>query len=351
MGIGTSVGLQSKVWFSLAQGAVTEVYYPTLDRANTREMKFLITDGETFLDDETTDTIQSVQLVHPLALAYRLINTDKQGKYRLIKTVITDPQRHSLVIRVTFEALQGKVSDYRLYMYTNPHMNNTGWQDSGYLANFKGQEMFLAGEADTWLAISSSARWKQSSVGFFGRSDGLQQLKTNYRLDATYSQAIDGNIAHLAEIDPADADEFTVVFGFGPDPQRAVETNLASLQTDFSRLEMEYIQGWNSYCTSIDDLDGQATQLYYVSAMILKACEDKTYRGAMIASLSVPWGEASVDDHTGGYHLVWARDLYHVARAFMAIGDVQAANRALDYLAKYQQRPDGSFPQNSWLNG
>jgi glucoamylase len=35
----------------------------------------------------------------------------------------------------------------------------------------------------------------------------------------------------------------------------------------------------------------------------------------------------------------------------VAIGDQAAANRALDYLFQVQQRPDGSFPQNSRVDG
>ena len=52
-----------------------------------------------------------------------------------------------------------------------------------------------------------------------------------------------------------------------------------------------------------------------------------------------------------GYHAVWSRDLYHVATAFLAAGDRGSANRALAYLFKVQQKADGSFPQNSWVDG
>ena len=290
--------MQSKVWFSLAHGAVTEVYYPALDKANTREMKFFITDGRTFLDDETKDTIQSVQLVHPLALAYRLINTDKEGKYRLVKTVITEPFRNSLLMKVNFMALEGRVDDYKLYLYTDPHVNNSGWCDVGYCGTYRGQELFLAGEGPIWMAVGSSAPWAKSSVGFCGRSDGLEDLHRSFGLQHTYDQAIDGNIAHIAQIEGRD--EFTVVMGFGRDAQEAAQTALDTLRDDWHRLEMEYIREWNAYCTGLDRLDGKATQLYYVSGMVLKACEDKTHRGAMIASLSVPWGEASSDDNTCG---------------------------------------------------
>jgi glucoamylase len=87
--------------------------------------------------------------------------------------------------------------------------------------------------------------------------------------------------------------------------------------------------------------------------MVLKALEDKTYRGAMIASPSVPWGGGpNANEPTiSGYHAVWSRDLYQVATAFLALGDPASANRALDYLFQVQQRPDGSFPQNSWVDG
>jgi glucoamylase len=51
------------------------------------------------------------------------------------------------------------------------------------------------------------------------------------------------------------------------------------------------------------------------------------------------------------YHAVWSRDLYQIATGLLAVGDTAAANRALDFLWNVQQRPDGSFPQNSRLDG
>ena len=73
----------------------------------------------------------------------------------------------------------------------------------------------------------------------------------------------------------------------------------------------------------------------------------------MIASMTVPWGFAAKSDKpdVGGYHLIWARDLYEVATGLWAAGDRDAAERALTYLYTVQQKPDGSFPQNSWLDG
>src|SRR5438874_1770354 len=63
-----------------------------------------------------------------------------------------------------------------------------------------------------------------------------------------------------------------------------------------------------------------------------------------------PWGETRGDNDLGGYHLVWTRDLVQSAGALLATGQSGTPLRALIWLAAIQL-PDGSFPQNSWLNG
>ena len=87
--------------------------------------------------------------------------------------------------------------------------------------------------------------------------------------------------------------------------------------------------------------------------MVMAALEDKTYRGASVASPSMPWawGDGTVEKPSGPYHLVWSRDLYQVATAQLAAGDRRAAGRLLSYLFRRQQKKDGSFPQNSDVDG
>ena len=70
----------------------------------------------------------------------------------------------------------------------------------------------------------------------------------------------------------------------------------------------------------------------------------------MVASMSIPWGETKSDNDLGGYHLVWTRDLVQSATALLATGQTGTPLRALIWLAAIQ-RPDGSFPQNSWIDG
>ena len=70
----------------------------------------------------------------------------------------------------------------------------------------------------------------------------------------------------------------------------------------------------------------------------------------MIASASIPWGDHKGDDDVGGYHLVWTRDAVQSATALLASGRKETARRALVYVA-CSQAPDGSFPQNFWIDG
>ncbi|UMG93027.1 glycoside hydrolase family 15 protein [Nocardioides sp. TF02-7] len=94
---------------------------------------------------------------------------------------------------------------------------------------------------------------------------------------------------------------------------------------------------------------------YLASALVLAAAEDKLNPGALVASPSAPWvwGNEVPDlsSPSGAYHLVWARDSYEFATALWAVGDRAAARRSVRWLFGVQQRPDGSFPQNSDVRG
>ena len=51
-GVGTAYSDLSRVWFTVSKGILNEVYYPTVDRPQIRDLQYLITDGETFFRDE-----------------------------------------------------------------------------------------------------------------------------------------------------------------------------------------------------------------------------------------------------------------------------------------------------------
>ena len=366
VGIGTALSKESLVWFSLAGGMLTEVYYPTIDCPNLKELKFFVL-SEDGLEEERQ--MEQKVMSRERSLHFTQINTTKNGKFRLRKTTIAHPRKNAVLVRVQLEAVVGKLSDYRLCLYIIPHINNSGWGDrvfrgkyclesqggescgfgSSCIGHAEVADCIEAQENDIAMALATTLPWRKSSVGYAGRSDGLADLAKG-GLQHQYAYAEDGHVAGTVELELEEG-EFTVALGFGSNAEEAAEVAFASLRDDWHELEREYCRGWEEYCRSLDDLNGQATPLYYRSAMVLRALEDKLHPGAMVASLSIPWGEAWDDWNSGGYHLVWVRDLYHTAMAFIAMGDTAAANRALDYMIGCMQNEDGSFKQNAWVDG
>jgi len=145
--------------------------------------------------------------------------------------------------------------------------------------------------------------------------------------------------------------EFTVGVAFGTTQHDALSTLGQSLNIPFERTREAFIHQWEqtSKRFSLASKSNNA-KLYERSVNLLLAHEDKTYSGAMIASLSIPWGDQKSDEELGGYHLVWTRDLVKSVTGLLAAGDTSTPLRSLIYLA-VSQREDGGFYQNFWLDG
>jgi glucoamylase len=172
-------------------------------------------------------------------------------------------------------------------------------------------------------------------------------------MDFDFETAEDGNIALTAELDVAADREFTLGVAFGDSLQAATNTLLQALATPVEEHLERFGEQWTRACGGMAPLHRQAGDggaLYHRSHSLLLAHEDKTYPGALIASLSIPWGDAMGDEDLGGYHLVWTRDMINSATALLAAGNTATPLRALIYLAAVQ-RADGGFHQNFWLDG
>src|SRR5256886_11506026 len=110
-GIGTSASRQSRVWFTISHGILNEVYYPRIDQANTRDMELLVADGDQYFSEEKRDTNRRISPLEQGVPGYRLVNSCKRGRYRMTKTVITDPKRDVLLQKVHFDFGKGKLED------------------------------------------------------------------------------------------------------------------------------------------------------------------------------------------------------------------------------------------------
>ncbi|MFT4081227.1 MAG: glucan 1,4-alpha-glucosidase [Nocardioides sp.] len=358
-GIGTSTTTASKVWFSLTQGAMSEVYYPRVDVANVTSLQLVVTDGRTFTDRAQDDTSHKITLLDRTTLRYRQTDTDLDGRYRITTTYTTDPSRNTVLADVRVTPLDR--GHYTAYVLYDPSLANSGLHDS---ASRRGATLLASdtsGDDPVASALVAQPAFTATSSGYAGTSDGWTDLAADHRLDHTYASAPDGNVVQIGRLasNRRGVSAATVALGFGADPDEAAGAAHGSLRSGFARLARDYDAGWGRYLRSLSTAPRSVSRSaelltqYDVAVMTLKAHEDKTYRGANIASLTVPWGQAIDADEAGvgGYHLVWARDLYEVATAQLAAGDEAAANRSLDYLFDVQQKADGSFPQNSLLDG
>jgi glucoamylase len=352
-GLGTSVSRDSRVWFTLSHGILNEVYYPRVDHACTRDLGFIVTDGQSYFSEEKRDACSRTSQVAPGILAYRIRNTARDGRYRIDKEVLTDPWRDVVLHRVRFVPLHGTLADFRLFVLLAPHLANRGSGNTAWVGDYKGTPMLFAERAHHALALASTAPWHARSVGFVGVSDGWQELRARKRLDRAYLRAENGNVAVTGEIDLGSSDgTFVMALGFGPTAMEAGQHALISLLEDFDATQAEYVSAWKAWHARLGDgvPPESRSALYRTSAAVLRTHESKRVEGGIIASLSIPWGFSKPDDDLGGYHLVWPRDLVETAGGFMAMGAHEHVRRVLRYL-EVTQEADGHWSQNMWLDG
>ena len=138
-GLGTSISRDSRVWFTLSHGILNEVYYPRVDIACTRDLGFIVTDGQTYFSEEKRDARSQTSQVVPGIPAYEIRNTAVDGRYRIEKEVLTDPWRDVVLQRVRFVPLQGTLADYRLYVLLAPHLANRGSGNTAWAGEYKGK--------------------------------------------------------------------------------------------------------------------------------------------------------------------------------------------------------------------
>ena len=351
--VGTSADAQSRIWFTISHGILNEVYAPRLDAACIRDCGLIVTATDYF-SEEKRDADHTVELIEDGVPAFRLVNTSRDGRYRITKSVLSDPDREVVLQDIHFEALVGKRSDYQVHAIIAPHLVNAGAGNTAWSGDFKGRPMLFAEGRGTSLAFASSVPWIARSVGYVGTSDGWQTLSRGEGLKSEFQRAENGNVAMSGTLDLASTDGRALLgLGFGAQPEEAAFRVLLSLQQGAVSALKRYSAGWKElqggFLPLDEPHDPKQLNRYRVSTAVLATHRDDA-SGAMIASLSIPWGFAKGDDDLGGYHLVWPRDLVETAGGFLAAGANAPAKSVLDYLMATQEA-DGHWVQNSWLDG
>ncbi|TVZ40953.1 glucoamylase [Alteromonadaceae bacterium 2753L.S.0a.02] len=359
-----TTGNVSKVWFSLAQGGITEVMYGLIHEAQLKDLQFVVV-GENFVDIDQLHTKSDIRYLaqddagRPLAPAYTITNWDRENIYTLQKDIFTDPDNQTLFVRVTAQTTQ----PISVYAVLNPHMNNDGWGDRAW----QSPAGLHSEDSGVFLTLATEPAFTESSVGFEGNSDGITDLNDG-KLDWHFSNTGEqrGNVvltAKLFDVKPNETHQNDLVIGFGASETASVSATKKTLAAGYKKVLANYVGtgdavGWQDYLKSLDHLpalqktatDGGA--LLNASALVLKVQEDKTHAGALIASLSNPWGDTvSAAKGATGYKAVWPRDFYQCAMALLALGDTQTPRVAFEYLKKIQvdENTPGNKGDGGWF--
>lgn len=385
--VGTARTTTSKVWFTVANGVLSDVYEPTIDTTNVETMQFVVTDGRTFTDLQTRDASYTVA-ADRTGMVCTVTTTARSGAWRLVTTYLTDPARDTVLVGARLRGLTVPTERLHLYTRLDPTIGGHGGggtdnagadsatvdASTGALVASDPTTVTAATHRDyavpTSLALRANRPFRSSSNGYVGTpSDGLTQLDTARRLSDPRADAPNGNVVGTAEL-ALDDGEATLALGFGRTPGQAVATAGASLARELAKVRHDYERGWRAYDKGLRKpprtLPGLSAErvarlraAYYLSVNVVKASEDKTFPGAVVAGLASPWGQAvsagtlqgGKAPYFGSYREVFSRDLYEAFTALLTAGDLATAQATTRFLLERQQLADGRLPRNSLLNG
>lgn len=347
--VGCSIGT-SRLWFTIGGGIVNEVYYPRVDIPQIRDLGFIIADGRGFWVEVKRLWQHTIEPLAPGIPAARVVHHHE--RFDLTLQVVPCEERDALLIDVV---LTGDES-LRPYALLAPHLGGTGMNNHAEVADFEGHRLLWAQQGPFALALAAVGEGQRdafgrASAGYTGASDGWQDFARNGAMTWEYSSAGPGNVAFLAELPRSSV----LALAFGSSPESAATLALTALFEPFERTRDRHVAGWTQWFAKsrvpvqyLNALPANCIEQFQISTMVLRAHRDKTYPGAMVASLSIPWGNTK--EEREGYHLIWPRDLVECAGALLAVGAVREAGNTLKYL-RATQLADGHWNQNQWLGG
>ncbi|MGH8273917.1 MAG: glycoside hydrolase family 15 protein [Gammaproteobacteria bacterium] len=342
--VGTSLG-SSRLWYTLAEGIVTEVYYPRIDIPQIKDLGFIVADDQGFWAEVRRNGDYDIELVDDAIPAVTV--THRHERFTLRLRICPHQKRDALLIDLDLETDD---KELRVYALLAPRPGGDTERCVGEALNDRGHKVLWAEAAPFGIALAAldpdgRDAFARLSAGCVGASDGWQDFDHNNRMSWEYDRA-EGEVALIGEL----PQRTTLALAFAGSKESAVTLAIASLAEDFDTIWQAQIDAWKAWAETVRTprLPARLKTTFMRSAMVLKTHGDRTFQGAMVASLAVPWGETSTS--RGGYHLVWARDLVESAGALTASGACDDARDVLRYLIATQQA-DGHWLQNQWLGG
>lgn len=324
----------SRLWVTIGHGIINEIYWPSTGWPQLRDLSFYLLGEDRWVD---LKRVNEYRLTRPKPYLPLLTIVHMGDDYRLSIEVLPDSRRDVLLLRYEVDG------PYRLGIIAAPHLgesgrDNTAWVEGGNLH---------AAVLGRTICIAADVPMTDQSVGFVGASDGWQDLARNGRFTYAFSRASNGNVAMSASL--ADR-QGVIAIGVAPLTQSARTLAFSALAEGYDTIRREFLDHWERWGSSLSlpSPDVSVGEEAIVSATVLKMHEDRMFPGALVASMSTPWGNRT--NTLGGYHLVWPRDATLAAFAFLAANKADDARRILAHMIAVQL-PDGHWPQNYFPGG
>ncbi|MCB1877082.1 MAG: hypothetical protein KDH88_13995 [Chromatiales bacterium] len=346
--IGTAIG-PARLWYTIGHGILNEVYYPRIDIPQIRDLGFIVADDQGFWVEVKRLEDRQVQLPSAGIPLPHIVH--KHPRFQLELRICPAPERDALLIDLQ---LTGDDS-LRPYLILAPRLGGSGHHNRAWVGRHRGRKVLWAEQGPFGLALCANDAQGEPALGpasaaYAGSNDLWQDFRANGRMTQEYDTAGPGNVALGAQLPR----QSLLCLAFATSRQAAATLALSALTRPFDDLLAQQSAAWAQWHEErearapVPKLSGPLDGQFRTSAMVLKCHRDKTFVGAMVASLSVPWGNHG--EERGGYHLVWPRDLVESATALLALGGEEEARNVLRYLIACQNE-NGDWYQNQWLGG
>ena len=286
--VGASLG-SSRLWFTVAEGIVTEVYYPRIDIPQIKDIGFIVADDRGFWVELRRLGNYRVTLPKPGVPAVEIVHRHPRFSFTL--QICPSQRRDVLLLRYRLEGDPG----LRPYALMAARLGGDAENNQASVATHNGRTVLWAEQGPFGLALSAvgadgADAWRRCSVGCLEASDGWQDFNRHGRMTWEYDSAGPAPVALMGEL-PAQA---TLALGLATSKESAATLAVSDLMDDFPTAWDAQCGAWEAWLAKgrrpalRDDID----RALALSATVLKVHQDRTYCGAAVASLSVPWGRS-----------------------------------------------------------
>ncbi len=219
--VGTAADTASKVWYTVADGTLSDTYAPTIDNTNVKSLDPIVTASGLSAQLQPRDMTYTVSELGATGMACRVVALDAAGHFGVVTDFVTDPSLEAVVMQVSLVRLPGAPSGLRLYLRFHPLLNghggggsaNSGGESATVVTTSRGEipisystnSFTEATNRDyaspIYAALAASRPFSAIETGFAGTpTDGLAELDSSGQLTTSAPDANDGNVVQTVEL-------------------------------------------------------------------------------------------------------------------------------------------------------